>query len=82
MCKHPTTSLHDTGHAAHEAVRQENIVLSERIAELEAQHKSCRKMLKHCSDKVIELEATLDDFRESNRILRLDRDALEQGDEV
>ena len=36
MTKHPQTSIHDTGFAAHESVRQENIKLNERIKELEA----------------------------------------------
>ena len=35
MIRHPQTSIYDNGFAAHEALRQENIKLNERIDELE-----------------------------------------------
>ena len=36
MIRHPQTSIYDTGFAAHESVRQENIKLNERITRLKA----------------------------------------------
>ena len=42
MIKHPQTSIHDNESEAHEALRQENIKLNERIAELKAENKIFR----------------------------------------